>query len=350
MLNDTNDFDWVLATRYLTGDLSPAEAEAAERWLQADPRHRAGLEELRAVWEAVRGDVSGWNTEKAIAELRSRAERSPRAPLRPVQSRTREIVLPFSAPRRSGWLAAAATIAAMIAGIALLRVSSRDEGALPVAAAPNQTEIRTERGEQKEVRLPDGTHVLLAAATSLRYDSDFGVQHRIVDLDGEAYFEAVHEGAGPLQVRTPEGLAQDIGTAFVVRAYAASPMQVVVTEGAVMLRANRASAVADSLVLQSRQLGRVLSNGELEFVRRVNPDNYISWTRGQLAFADAPLSDVARELRRWYNADVRVANKRAAQRRFTGSFTRGQIDDAVGLIAAVADVSVRRNGAGWIFE
>lgn len=38
MENDAETIDWVMLGRYVTGGVTPAEAQAAERWLEADPR------------------------------------------------------------------------------------------------------------------------------------------------------------------------------------------------------------------------------------------------------------------------------------------------------------------------
>lgn len=356
MDNDAETIDWGLLARYVTGNVTPAEAQAAERWLEADPRHRAALDELRAVWAATRGETRGWDADRAVAKLRARVEAS--TPIRSRETRNHiaprpsALAAPSRAPRRHWWIAAAAGIAAVLATVMLFRTAPWEASTPPVASAPSVTDVRTQRGEQWHARLPDGTRVRIAAASVLRFDSDFGVSHRTVELDGEAFFEAAHEGPGTFQVRTADGVVRDVGTAFVVRARPAASTQVVVTDGSVVLRARgTADAAADSLVLEARQLGRVLPTGELEFVPSVDPAAYLAWTRGQLTFEDAPLDDVVQELRRWYDDDeVRVADTRVAQRRFSGSFTRASLEDAVNIIAAVADVSVRRVDGAWVFE
>jgi transmembrane sensor len=218
-----------------------------------------------------------------------------------------------------------------------------------VAAAP--TDVTTRPGQQAEVRLVDGTQVTLSPASKLTYPSDFGQRERTVVLDGEAYFTVVHDPARPFRVESAHGVAEDLGTAFVIRARGTSALQVVVTEGAVVLRPRpRPAGDTDSLVLTRGQLGRVLPDGELTFRSRVDTAGYLAWTRGELVFEDTPLAEVAAELSRWYAADVRVARPGLAGRRFSGRFERKSLDEAVKLVAAVADVSARRIDAGWIFH
>ncbi len=355
MAQESNDLDWGLLTRYLTGELSPAEAEAVERWFEADPRHRELLDELRAVWGASAGEVSAWDTDRAVAELRRRAlgdrERQ-RVASRAAAGASGHRTAPsfVLGPKRS-WVAVAASVAVTLAGGAgaatwLLPRHT----AVPVAAVPRVTDVATRRAQQAEVRLLDGTRVILGAASRLSYASDFNQRDRTVVLDGEAYFDVVHDAARPFRVRTAQGVAQDIGTAFVVRARGEAPLQVVVSDGSVMLRAAAgAAATSDSLVLTRGQLGRVQRNGELVWRKSVNLDAYLAWTRGELVFEDASLRDIADELSRWYDADVRVADPAVGSRRFSGRFSRRALEQAVRLVAEVADVAVQHADSGWVF-
>src|SRR5256885_1096045 len=65
-----------------------------------------------------------------------------------------------------------------------------------LTAQPRLTYVTAVR-ERSELRLPDGTRVRLAPASKLRVATDFGVERRDVYLDGEAYFEVVHDEMRP---------------------------------------------------------------------------------------------------------------------------------------------------------
>ena len=349
-----DDLDWTLLTRYLAGDLTPAEAETVERWFEADPRHRAVLDELRAVWAATAGETDGWDTERAVAELRRRAAgAAERRSLSLGSAAGRRLAPSFTLASRRSWVAMAAGIAAIAAGIGgvLVLRSAAHRASTPVLAKAPATDVVTQRGQQAEVRLGDGTRVVLGAASRLSYTSDYGQRERTVALDGEAYFDVVHDPSRPFRVRAGHGVAEDIGTAFVVRARGTAPLQVVVTDGAVALRPAIAGAPpGDSLLLTRGQLGRVLPDGRLTLQGHVALDAYLAWMSGELAFQNTPLSEVAEELSRWYDVDVRVADSTLARRRFSGRFARRSLEDAVRLVAGVADVSARHTSAGWIFE
>lgn len=360
MVQDPDNLDWVRLTRYLTGELSPAEAEAVERWFEADPRHRELLDELRAVWTATAGETAGWGTDAAVAELRRRAlgsmeRRSYSVRSGAVVPAAQRAAPRFTLARSRSWVPLAAGIAAVLIGAVGVTLHQSRSDAPPAVAAAPLTDVVTQRAQQAEVRLADGSRVILGPTSRLSYATDFGARERTVVLEGEAYFDVVHDATRPFRVRTAQGVAEDIGTAFVVRARGEAPLQVVVTEGAVVLRPpatvvpTPASERRDSLLLMQGQFGRVLADGRLEFRPRVDTALYVAWTRGELVFEDTPLADVAEELSRWYDVDVSVANAALGRRHFSGRFSRRSIDEAVRLIASVADVSVRRGDAGWVF-
>src|SRR2546422_5475331 len=82
------------------------------------------------------------------------------------------------------------------------------------------------------IRLQDGTQVTIAPKSRVRYTADFGRAHRDLYLDGEAYFQVAPDSQRPLRVHTPRSVTEDLGTAFVVRAYGdQNATEVVVIEG-----------------------------------------------------------------------------------------------------------------------
>lgn len=351
MSQDADDLNWALLTRYLAGDLSPADVEVVERWFEADPRHRVLLNELRTVWAATGGETAEWNTERAVADLRRRTERAARRPASSSRGAQVERLTGarFVLARGRSWAAFAAGIAAAVTGVVgLEHLAERSRP--PAASPPPATDITTRRGQQAEIRLADGSRVVLGAASHLSYEHDFGQRDRVVTLVGEAFFDVVHDSTNRFRVKTARGTAEDIGTAFVVKAHPSSALKVVVTSGAVVLRPMRDSSGArDSLFLVRGQLGSVLPNGKLAR-RGVDSDAYLAWTRGELVFDQTPLNEVAEELSRWYDGDVTIARSALAGRQFSGRFSRRTLEEAVRLIADVADVAVQRTASGWAFK
>lgn len=338
--NDRQDIDWAQVARYLSGELPVAEARALERWFERDPATHQLLAEARAAWEASAAPQGEWDAEAAVQRLREAVAEA--AVARPIRVPT------FTWPRRRFFPAAlAASLAVLGVSSALVwglwQANGTARGAPPAA----MTEVATLRGQRAEVRLPDGSRVTLGVASRIRYPRDFGLGERTVRLEGEAYFDVVHDAARPFRVRAGAGELEDVGTAFVVRAYEGPDVQVVVTEGVVVVR--RPAAPGDSVVLTPAQLARVDDRGIVQHTD-IDVGRYIAWMRGELVFTDATLAEIAAELSRWYDVDVRVADPAIGARRFTGSFGRQPVEAVVRAIAAAADVAVGRAAGGWDFR
>jgi ferric-dicitrate binding protein FerR (iron transport regulator) len=189
----------------------------------------------------------------------------------------------------------------------------------------------------------------------LRESPGFNGDARDVWLDGEAYFEVVHDAAKPFRVHTARAVAQDLGTKFLVRAYAESPdVRVVVADGLVSLRRTRDSAATraapaaegspDSLLLRPRELGRLDAEGRLTSQSGVALDDYTAWISGRLVFTDTPRRDASPRLGRWYAAELRLGDPDLGRETFTATLTHEPLSDVVRLLAATVRARVEQRG------
>src|SRR5881397_3428896 len=323
-----------LLDRYLAGEASPADAAAVREWLADDPEHALLLEDLRLIKRVAAERAPESSADAAWAKAVKALEVAAAPAPQPRWSRRLLVAA----------LAAAAVVIALIGGTGLLRRS------------PQWSEYATRAAQRMVIRLQDGTQVTLAPQSRVRYTADYGTAHRDLYLDGEAYFQVAPDSQRPLRVHTTGSVTEDLGTAFVVRAYADRiATEVVVAEGRVALwradttAASRARGARPdawpALVLGARDLGRLDSSGATTFRHGVDVRRYLAWTRGVLAFDGAPLSDVVLTLERWYNVEIRLADSALAMRRLTATFTNEPIDLVLKRIALTLGLRVDRAGA-----
>jgi transmembrane sensor len=98
--------------------------------------------------------------------------------------------------------------------VAVVGVSGWSSGWFGAPAAVTD-HFETRRGEQRIVRLRDGSTLRLDGATSL--DVTLSADRRTVDLGrGEAYFDVAHEEGRPFVVRAGGSATRVLGTAFTV--------------------------------------------------------------------------------------------------------------------------------------
>jgi transmembrane sensor len=313
------DVDWDLVFRYFGNECSPDERERFERWLAADPERRLIVD--AAVMAAGR-------TLDAMPV--STPVRQPR------------VLVAARRARRPAWLLPmAASLVVAVGGAIVMKYPAWTAARAPHPASVQRV-AQTVRGGRQELRLADGTRVVLGPASTLRYPAEFGAGPRDVELTGEGYFEVTHDAAHPFRVRAGHASAEDIGTAFSVRAYPEdSTVRVVVAEGSVALGA-AAPGAGRGVPLTPGQLGSLAKGSGTPTVRRVNVAAYLGWMDGRLAFDETPLAEVVAQLGRWYDAPFRIADPALASRTLTASFTTEPLADVLAALAPVLDVRFDR--------
>jgi transmembrane sensor len=339
ILPDDPDARWEVIARSLADESTPAEAEAVVAWLALHPEDAAmvALVQARAARAEARAAVTV-NAEHALAAVRARLDAPPLSVSRGGAPR---VAPSMAVPATGGgrWrgigFAVAAGLVAII-GIAQFRGSAGD---------PMKREYRTAVGQRDSIRLPDGTTVVLAPGSRLTLAATFGDGARDVTLEGAAFFEVQHDAAHPFTVRTRDAEIRDIGTAFTVKTAADGGVSVSVTHGIVSLRSGAVAPTGPSALAELRAGDRgTIAKGTVVVRRGVVTADDMAWTRGQLAYRDAPLSEVQADLRRWYGIELRVTDSVLAQRTITATFRGDSAAQVVQLIALALGADAVQRG------
>ncbi len=120
-----------------------------------------------------------------------------------------------SSSRPYTWLAYAA-MALLISAIAALFFQHLFIGK---DTKPVYAEVSNPAGKRSRIILPDSSVVFLNAASKLHYLKAFNEDTREVLLDGEAFFEVVHDASRPFIVRSGVVSTTVLGTSFNVKAF-----------------------------------------------------------------------------------------------------------------------------------
>lgn len=164
--------------------------------------------------------------------------------------------------------------------------------------------ISTPRGGQYRVTLPEGTKVWLNAASSITFPTSFdGSPERSVSISGECYFEVAPNKNQPFIVECPGQKIQVLGTHFNVKSYTDEPdVRTTLLEGNVKV------ITPTSTVLLTPGKQTVNRKGVLS-VQKVSTQVAVAWKDGEIAFDDADIYTVFREISRWYDIDVTYEGK-----------------------------------------
>jgi ferric-dicitrate binding protein FerR (iron transport regulator) len=185
----------------------------------------------------------------------------------------------------------------------------------------------------------------MAPATRLRVPDDFGIKTRSLLIEGEAYFDVVHDQSKPFSVRSPNTTTRDLGTAFAITDYPGETIaHVLVAEGQVAVLSPRDSTASTLQVLNPGELAAVSVTGTVSRTRVVNIKRRLAWVRGGLAFDDVLLGDAIHEIERWYDLDIHLANHSLESLRLTATIDDEPAEDVLGLVALALDLRFVRQG------
>jgi len=299
--------DWDRLGRYVAGELSPAEAGEVQRWLAENGKDANVLAALDA---ATRNLPASKPVDVEAALRRVKGRLAPKKPF-----------LQYVA-----WAAAAAIVIAIGTWRYWPILDSID------ATAPK--EFATGIGARDSITLDDGSRVILGPASRIV------VNGRDVELTtGEAFFVVTHDAKRPFTVRVASTTIRDIGTEFSVHSDRENEVRVVVSEGSVQLSRN-----ADSVVLAKGDVGSLVDGGQVTARRGAATPDDLAWTTGKLVFHDAPVAELAADLRRWYGVELRVTDTALLKRHFTGSFAAESSARVMDVIALALGARADRRG------
>ena len=292
--------EWVV--RLTSGKASVADRAGFERWRAQSAAHEAAAQAARQLWVGVG---------QTLVE--------PRASAAP-PSRVRRMLA--DRPRVRNLALAASLLLGFFLFFQLFHNWRHDY----VAST----------GEQGRYLLADGTSVTLNSSSAL--DVRFTRLERRVVLDrGEAFFDVTHNPNLPFIVQAASGEVRVIGTAFSVRRES-DDVLVTVERGRVEVLAGGRTSV---LLKDQRVRFR---DGMLDEVEIADPYSQLAWRRGRLIIEDQPLTEVVRELNRYYPGVIVVTSHAVGVRRLNAVVDLKHIDQWLAALKESQPIDIRYIG------
>lgn len=319
--------DQVLAwcVRRGRAEWSAGDEAAFQAWLEEVPARRQAFDAWQANWTVLdhmpADAVAALRSRLAVDKARQAAQAGAATPPRP------EPALPQSpgvgVKRRSALAFAAVAGLMTVSGSAWLAWHHWQDPPLYAQA------FSTQRGQQTEARLPDGSHLWLDTATRLEVSYHRG--HREVRLlEGQAMFSVQPDAQRPFLVLAGPVGVRVVGTRFSVRhtpdLVGASGVQVQVEEGRVHVSQRAGWLATDALQggagvdLTAGQQVVADDQGVLAPVGSIPRDSVAAWRAHRISFVDTPLRQALAELERYAPTGLFVRDAAVAELRLSGTF------------------------------
>lgn len=329
---------WVLL---LDEGLTSSDSEVLKMWLAEHPKNVAEFVEVAQVWDK-------------MDDLTRLAELFPKDALNRDATDCKPVPA-FRWPRRTVFSAAASIVVLIAAGLLLLPrmdlpgfdfVDDGSDEFLSASTAVHYETYVTAVGEQSSVLLPDGSVITLN--TDSRLIVAYSETARVVQLQrGEIHIDVAEDSARPLSVVAGDRIVQAIGTSFSVEITQDDRIEVIVTEGKVVVGIDPTGVQArnDADVRKSRIVappvleesdGLAVEAGE-ELIFGTDADVVVpmsvnelevklSWLEGRLIFRSEPLEKALAEVERYTTVEFVLLDEKLKTKRVSGRFRAGDVD------------------------
>jgi len=248
-------------------------------WLECDPRNRVAF-------DAVDGAAS-----EAVELL----------------SLNRELVVAATPARRMSSRAFLG-IAGLAAAVLVAIVARPD-----LFSAQEWDTLSTPAGERLDVQLADGSSVHLNTNTEISV-SLTGRSREVRLAKGEALFEVLSDAARPFNVTVGDRDVRVVGTTFNVLRHDGR-ITVTVEQGKVEVRAQ---GPRGNVRLGAGDQYAAREGVAAYQVAKIDPSTAAAWRSGRAVYTNAPLSEVASDLSRYYGRPIVVGDAETGALRFSG--------------------------------
>ena len=322
---------WLIELEESAADLSGFAA-----WLEASPRHVEEFLLVSAVWQAADGidEVRRVDIEQLVAQARANVKWLDEESI--ATSRTFDV---RQRMRRA--------------------VQSRVSGAIAVLAVAlasyfgfhdSAVQYRTAVGEQRIVKLPDGSIVTLNTRSQIKVRLQ--KEQRIVELlDGEALFEVAHDVHRPFRVLAGATSVRAVGTQFDVNR-AARLTTVAVVQGVVEVTNTPLQRAGDSTDRNIQHPERVVAGeqaqmsaeGELLQHSLAEIDRIVAWRERRLIFRNERLAAIAAEFNRYNEKQLVIAGTATSDRLVSGVFDADNPSALIAFLERDPKLSIESRG------
>ncbi|MDR2273018.1 MAG: DUF4974 domain-containing protein [Sphingobacterium sp.] len=194
-----------------------------------------------------------------------------------------------------------------------------------------------------KMTLVDGTKVWVNALSQLKFPSQFSATERRVFLEGEAYFEVAHDPNHPFIVESKGNEIKVLGTHFNVNSYS-DLVRTTLAEGLVQVWQDNQHVELSPGEYASSAKGYLIKG-------KADLQQDLSWHNNEFYFKKETIVDIAHQLSRWYDLDVKFRGNVQMDKEYTGSIERDvKLSQVLEMLSYVSDLRFEVDGKKLTIE
>lgn len=304
--------DFNLFIRYFAGKADPEEAMQVEDWAKASAEQHAYFNNLHQSW--IEAGEALYTRPDAQQEWEIFKEKH-------VINKVEELV-----PSRKLWLSRAAAIAATlvvaVAGFYIFNTGNQNE----------PTRIAEATDKAIELKLEDGTKVIVQPDGELVYPVKFKKSSREVTLVGNGSFDIIHMEHQPFIVHLGDLHVKVLGTAFDIER----------ETGLIMVKVKRGKVAFynknDTIIVEEGATGKYFKKDRKLVLVQAAP------LTGTFHFDNTPLKDVAAALAAHFKVKVNINNPGLNDCKLSAGFEQQPLKDILNALSATFNLKCTFEG------
>ncbi|PXY02188.1 hypothetical protein DF185_05960 [Marinifilum breve] len=318
MKSDNQHIDDTLLAKFLLGETNQKEQRLIIDWIDEKEENRKHLDQLENLWlesGKLKPRPIPVNKKLAWSILSKRMDEH-------------EASLSPTIPKHSKFKIAIYTsiAASILALIGIFNWYTKDTDQSDQFLLANNT------NETLKEILPDGSEIYLNESAKISYESTDKNQ-RIVNLEGEAFFNVKRDTSQPFIVHAGIGGVKVLGTSFQVKRKKNGDIAVDVSSGKVELfRPNKAKTDTLHLILIKDE-GGLISNEQDTIIRVSSNSSAFFWVDKRLSFRNKQLKEVFKVLEACYDIEIISDDPKINAKYYTSSFIDNDAEEVIKVIS-----------------
>ena len=348
---------------YLKNELTEDETSRLISWLEQDKKNKRLFDEMSDLWVTARATSPDPGFDAREGFLRFREKIKSTDSLKDSKTKTFRL--------RTLLRYAAIFIIAFSAGGSLFFFVGRNS-IEPALQSVNK--IVVPLGSKAWFSLSDGTFVTLNAGSTLNVSNGYGINNRIVRLDGEGYFNIAKDTNNPFVVQTPFLNVRALGTEFNVKAYSVDKtIETTLVSGSLQIEPVKEVNQGRITVLKPNQKVTFFKEDfvftdeqedkeneipartvSVKKIRTVAPARLIkedidvnpvtSWKENRWIFEQQSLAQIAVDLERKFDVRIIFESEKLKSYRFTGTILAEPIEQVLIALSMTAPINYNVRG------
>ncbi len=297
---------FALIGKFLNREASTIEKQQLQAWQNENEENEKLFQKLKGIWINTRISHAS-STDQSFQKVMRKIQNTGKYYQKPLTNGYRKSA--------RGYLYWAAAIAFIIVSTFILynqqQIQLQNTHTIATIIKANPS------GQKSKVHLPDGSIVWLNAESKLKYPVSFDNLQRLVQLEGEAFFEVVKDSKRPFSVVSGNITTTALGTSFNISAFSEE------NEVLVTLATGKVKVKSNNHQVEFLEPGFGLSYNKADNnlkVQPINVENNTAWIDGVLLFEEDNFEEIINKLQRWYGVQIEVIGKPGNAMTYTAKF------------------------------